>query len=151
MSTTTTTPPATASAPSALATFEAQFQVDETKIVTWINEAWTEVQAIESWVDNELTTISGWIAANLQTIDAVLSGVAGLIPATAPEVAVAETALQAASVATAALAAGLTAGSTPASTISNAYTAVNNAAVAVKGVLNIAAAPTPTPAAPAAS
>ena len=139
MSATTTTPPATA--PSALAAFEAEFQVDETKIVTWINQAWTEVQAIESWVDSELTTISGWIAANLTTIDAGLSAVASLVPATAPEIAVAETALQAASVATAALAAGLTAGSTPASTISNAYTAVNNAAIAVKGVLNVAATP----------
>ena len=143
MSTTTTTP---ASTQSPLAKFEAEFNVVETDIVTWINQAWTEVQAIESWVDNELTTIAGWLAAHLQTIDGVLTAVGGLVPASAPEIAVAETALEAASVASAALAAGLKAGSTPASTISNAYTAVNNAAIAVKGVLGVAAAPTPTPA-----
>jgi len=45
MSTTTTTP---ASAPSALSTFETQFQVAETDIIGWINQAWTEVEAVEN-------------------------------------------------------------------------------------------------------
>jgi hypothetical protein len=143
MSTTTTTPPAT---PSPLAAFEAEFGVVETDIVAWINQAWTEVQAVESWIDNQLTTIAGWLAANLQTIDGVLSTVSTLVPASAPEIAAAETALEAASVASAALAAGLKAGSTPVTTINNAYAAVNYATIAVKNVLAIAAAPTATPA-----
>lgn len=131
----------------ALASFESEFETSEQQIVTWINQAWLEVETVESWVDNELTTIAGWIAAHQSDINALLSGVASLVPSTAPEIAAAEVALAAAGAASTALAAGLKAGSTPASTISNAYTAVKAAASAVNGVLSLAAAPTPTPAA----
>lgn len=144
---TTTTVPASAATPSALSAFENKFQVAETDIVTWINKAWTEVEAVESWVDGELTTIAGWIAANLITVDAALSTAAGLVPEAAPEIAAAEAALAAAGAAATVLAAGLKAGSTPASTISNAYTAVTAASTAVNAVLQKAAAPTAAPAA----
>lgn len=143
MSTTTTTPPATVSA---VAAFEAKFQVFETDIVTWVNQAWVEVQAVESWVDNELTTIAAWIAAHQTDINALFSTAAALVPQAAPEITLAETALAAAGAASTALAAGLKAGSTPASTISNAYSAVKAASSAVNAVLQVAAAPTPTPA-----
>jgi hypothetical protein len=139
MSTTTTTP---ASSPSILSTFENDFQVAENDIVTWINQAWLEVEAVESWVDNELVTISGWIAANLTTIDSVFSTAAALVPAAAPEIAAAEAALAAAGAASSILGAGLKAGSTPASTISNAYTAVTAASTAVNALLAVAAKPT---------
>lgn len=141
MSTTTTTP-----TPSAISAFEAEFGVVEQDVVTWINQAWTEVLAIENWVDNELTTIAAWIAAHQTDINALFSTAAALVPAAAPEIALAETALAAAGAASTALAAGLKAGSTPASTISNAYTAVKAASSAVNAVLSVAAAPTPTPA-----
>jgi hypothetical protein len=119
---------------SAVAALEAEFQVTENNIVTWINQAWLEVEAVESWVDNELSTIASWIAAHQTDINALFS------------TALAETALAAAGAASSALAAGLTAGSTPASTISNAYTAVKAASSAVNAVLQKAAAPTATPA-----
>lgn len=144
MSTTTTTP--VASTTSALSAFEAKFQVTENNIVTWINQAWLEVEAVESWIDNELTTIATWIAAHETDINALFATAAALVPAAAPEIALAETALAAAGAASSALAAGLKAGSTPASTISNAYTAVKAAGDAVSAVLQKAAAPTATPA-----
>jgi hypothetical protein len=143
MSTTTTVP---ASTPSALATFETEFQVAETDVVGWINEAWTEVEAFDTWADNQLTTIAGWIAANLTTIDSALSTAAVLVPEAAPEITAAETALAAAGAAATALSTNLKQGTTPASTISNAYTAVTAARTAVNAVLAKAAAPTPTPA-----
>ncbi len=148
MSTTTTTPAAT-SAPSALSVFENEFQVAATDVVTWINQAWTEAEAIENWVDNELTTIAGWIAAHETDVNALFATVAAMVPAAAPEVAVAETALAAAGAASTILANGLKAGTTPASTLSNAFTAVTSAASAVNAVVQLAAAPTPTPAAAA--
>ena len=150
MTTTTTTPPP---ATTALAAFEAKFQVFETDVVTWVNQAWTEVLAVESWVDDELTTIAGWIAAHQTDINALFTTAATLVPTAAPEIMAAETALAAAGAASTALAAGLKAGSTPASTISNAYTAVKAAQSAVNAVLSVAAAPTPSPATavPAAS
>lgn len=138
--------PTTTPAASAISTFEAKFGVVEQDIVTWINQAWTEVEAIESWVDNELTSIAAWIAAHQTDINALFSTAAALVPAAAPEIAIAETALAAAGAASTALAAGLTAGSTPASTISNAYTAIKVASSAVNAVLAKAAAPTATPA-----
>jgi hypothetical protein len=131
---------------SAVAAFEAEFQVTENNIVTWINQAWVEVEAVESWVDNELTNIAAWIAAHQTDINALFTTAAALVPSAAPEIALAETALAAAGAASTALAAGLTAGSTPASTISNAYTAVKAASSAVNAVLSKAAAPTATPA-----
>jgi len=131
---------------SALSAFEAEFQVTENNIVTWINQAWTEVKAVESWVDNELTTIASWIAAHQADINSLFSTAAALVPQAAPEIALAETALAAAGAASTALAAGLKAGSTPASTISNAYTAVKTASSAVNAVLAKAAAPTAAPA-----
>jgi hypothetical protein len=131
---------------SAVAALEAEFQVTENNIVTWINQAWLEVEAVESWVDNELSTIASWIAAHQTDINALFSTAAALVPTATPEIALAETALAAAGAASSALAAGLTAGSTPASTISNAYTAVKAASSAVNAVLQKAAAPTATPA-----
>lgn len=148
MSTTTTTP---AAPTTALAKFENEFQVIETDVITWINKAWTEVEAIESWVDNELTSIAGWIAAHETDINALFSTASALVPQAAPEIAMAETALAAAGAASTALAAGLKQGSTPASTISNAYTAVKAASNAVNNVLAIAAAPTAAPATVAAT
>jgi hypothetical protein len=144
MSTTTTTPAAPAA--SFLSVFENEFQVAATDIVTWINQAWTEVLAIEQWVDNELTTIAGWIAAHEADVNALFTTAAALVPGATPEIAVAETALAAAGAASTTLAAGLKAGTTPASTLSSAFTAVTAAATAVNAVVAKAAAPTPTPA-----
>lgn len=141
MSATTTTPPV-----SALTAFENEFGVIETDVITWINKAWMEVTAIESWVDNELTTIAAWIAAHQADINALFATGAALVPAAAPEIAAAEAALAAAGAASTILANGLKAGTTPASTISNAYVAVKAAGSAVSAVLAKAAAPTPTPA-----
>lgn len=130
----------------ALATFEAEFQVTESKIVTWLNQAWVEVEAVESWADNEATTIANWIAAHQTDINALFTTAAALVPEAAPEIAAAETALAAAGAASTILAAGLKAGTTPASTLSNAYTAVKVAGAAVGALLQKAAAPTPVPA-----
>lgn len=135
---------------SAISSFETEFQVTENNIVTWINQAWVEVQAVESWVDNELTTIAAWIAAHQADINGLFATASLLVPTAAPEIALAETALAAAGAASTALAAGLTAGSTPASTISNAYNAVKAASSAVNALLQKAAAPTPAPATAAA-
>lgn len=123
-----------------LSDLEAQFAVDEQWVVTQINKAWAEVQKVESWVDTELTTISGWIAAHLQDLTALGSVAAALVPMAGPEIAAAETALAAAGAAATALANNLKAGSTPASTVSNAYTAVKAAQTAVNAVLSAAAA-----------
>lgn len=138
-----------------LSDFEATAQKDEQWVVKEIATGWQALQTAEQTAAVDVVNLFGWIQAHQQQILTVFQGVltdaaviGSLIPETAPEVAIATTALDAATAAIDVASAGVTAGSTPLSTLANAYQLSKTAASAVNAVLQQATAK-PAAAAPA--
>ena len=138
-----------------LSSFEAATQKDEQWVVKEISTGWKALQSAEQTAAVDVINVFGWIQAHQQQILSVFQGVltdataiGSIIPAVAPEVAIATTALDAATAAIDVASAGITAGSTPLSTLSSAYQLSKTAASAVNAVLQkVAAEPVAAPAA----
>ena len=136
-----------------LTDLEGDFEITEQKIATALAKAWTELQSAETIVVDDIAAIFNWIQTNQSGILSLFQGfltdaaaIGSVIPQIAPEVAVATTAVDAATAAVDILAKGYAAGSTPLSTIVNAYAAVKTASSAVNTVLKAGTAQPATPA-----
>ena len=124
------------------ANLENSFVKDEEWVVSELAKGWQALQTAEKTAETDILGIFSWINTNHSQILAVfstalsgLSAVGALIPQTAPMVATATTAIDAATAAVDVLAKGIQQGSTPLSTAVNAYHAVKTAQSAVAVVL----------------
>lgn len=131
-----------------VAAVENDFQIAERDVWNFILKAQSELQAGEQKAVQIIDGGFAWIQAHQQdiltTFQAFLTDAAAIgsvIPETAPEVAVATTAIDAATAAVDILSKGITNGSTPISTFANAYSQVKAAASAVSTVIKSGTAP----------
>ena len=115
---------------------------DEQWLVSEIAKGWAAIQAEAHKIEIDVLGIFNWISAHHQSIQAVFTGVlndlaivGAILPQTAPVVATATTAIDAATAAIDILSKGIQQGTTPLSTVANAYHAVKDAQTAVNAVL----------------
>jgi hypothetical protein len=127
---------------SLLSEIEAKFVLTEQKVASAIAQAWKDLRSVENVIVADLEGIVQWIAQHQQDILGLFQGfltdaaaIGTVIPQTAPAVAAATTAIDAATAAVNVLAQGFATGATPVSTIANAYQSVKNAQNAVNAVL----------------
>ena len=137
-----------------LTNLENTFVKDETWVVSELAKGWAALQADETTAETDILGIFSWLNTYHSQIISVastalngLATIGALIPQTAPMVATATTAIDAATAAIDVLSKGIQKGSTPLSTAVNAYHAVKTAQSAVNVVLKAkTAAPVPAPA-----
>ena len=122
--------------------FTKAVQKDEQWVVKEIAQGWTAIKAEAHKIEVDVLGVFDWIQKHQVAIETVFKGVlndlavvGSLLPQTAPVVAAATTAIDAATAAIDILSKGIQAGATPLSTVTNAYHAVKDAQTAVNAVL----------------
>ncbi len=121
---------------------EAVIAKDEQWVVNEIAKGWHALQQAEETIQVDVQNIFHWISAHQADILSLFKGaltdlaaIGSVFPQSAPALAVATTAIDAATAAVDVLAKGIQIGSTPLSTVANAYHAVKDAQSAVNAVL----------------